>query len=208
MPKDAITFFGFKQMSRALKTSTAQAALRKHVARGTGRILQKLEAKIRQEIKKGVKPANAALTIALKGSSKTLVGGTAQLFQAVTHEQPAWNRGFVGVSKKSNEFDIAKMLHNGAMISVSQRMRNMFLILARATKATQNGTAMPKLTGRTRDLWALHKEWFALHPSTTQIRIPARRFVTNVTRKKAARDLAAREWTAAINAALKEMAKK
>lgn len=204
MAKSAITFTGFRQMTRALQTATAKAALEKHVAIGTGRALKKLEALVRQEVKRGVKPANAALTIALKGSSKPLVNH-GDLFGAVRGEQTAWNRGFVGINSKADAFDLAKTLHKGVRIKVTQRMRNLFRVLFFASKARREGTQMPKLSGRAAELFAMHKDWYPLSQDTTVIRIPARPVITNALRSATAKEIAKKEWTDAVNRAIKEM---
>lgn len=208
MPKQAITFTGFRKMDKALKKGANRAVMEKHIGKATGRIVKILEASIRQEIKRGVKPGNAELTIAIKGSDAPLKGATAQLFNAIKGEQTAWNKGFVGVNRKDKGFDIAKTIHDGAKIKVTDRMRNMFRILWLASEARKRGTAMPTLTGRTAELWeaSKSKEFFPLRADTTTIRIPPRRFITKVVRGKKARNLAQREWTRGLEAMNKEVA--
>jgi hypothetical protein len=130
---------------------------------------------IRQEIKNGAYAPNAPLTIAIKGSSKPLVD-TGNLFKAITHKMVDDYTVWVGVLFTSGSYNLSVALHEGATIKVTEKMRNLFELLFRASKGKLSPS---KLTGRAAEIWerARTKEFFPLRKSTSQIVIPPRPFM-------------------------------
>lgn len=130
---------------------------------------------IRQQIKNGGLAPNAPLTVSIKGSSKPLVD-TGNLFKAITHQMVDNYTVWVGVKFSSGSYDMAVALHEGVAIKVTEKMRNMFELLFRASKGKLSPS---KLTGRAAELWerSKSKEFYPLKRSTSQIVIPPRPFL-------------------------------
>lgn len=166
---------GFKELEKALKKGATQAQIKKHMRRATLQAALGATEHVRRTIQEGRYEPNAALTIELKESSKPLVGGTtpAQLQQAIGHEFVSDLEVFVGVSRKNGRYDIAKTVHDGKSIKVTDKMRNLFRILWMKSQG-----ANVQLVGRAAELWQLKPYgWLPLSPSTEHIVIPPRPFI-------------------------------
>jgi hypothetical protein len=164
---------GFKELEKALKKGATQAQIKKHLGRATLQAAQIATQHVKKTIQVGRYEENAALTIDLKGSTKPLVGGSGQLQQAITHDRITDLQYFVGVSRQNDRYKIAKTVHDGKSIAVSEKMRNMFRILWMKSQG-----ANVELVGRAAELWALKPYgWLPLSPSTQHIVIPPRRFI-------------------------------
>jgi len=193
------------RLQQALQRSTFEPALQKHVEKATARSGVYMAAQARQEVKK-IKPANAALTIALKGGSGPLVGKTPPvLFQAIAFQQKAWNRGVVGVNRTEGQYNIAEVVHEGRKIPVTPKMRAMFYALARASDAAKKGGKMPRLRGRAAELFDLYKEWRPLRADTNLIVIPSRPFLAKAFRKRKNREYILAGWRDAVTLAIREV---
>jgi hypothetical protein len=120
---------------------------------------------------------NAFLTIAIKKSTKPLVGTDkgAPLFNSLAWSKVDDKSVFAGVNRKNDFYDIAHVLHFGRTIKVTTKMRAMFYYL---WLASSNPKHVGKLTGRAKQLWTFKKGgWKRLKDSTTVIDIPERPFV-------------------------------
>jgi len=135
---------------------------------------------IRRKIQSGVAPGNAGLTSMLKGSSKPLIGITNQLWLSVTNVVISWKEGFAGVNRKSgtagiSTMDIAQTVHDGAVIPVTSKMRNMFFMLWMASEGKMDPA---DLRGRAKEMFEQAKgDFYPLSPNTRQIIIPGRPFL-------------------------------
>lgn len=161
-----------------------------------------VQREVRDNIRKGLyannRAPNAALTVAIKRSSKPLID-SGHLFKSVTTVQTDWHTAEVGVLRGDPGANIAEVVHEGRMIPVTQAMRSLFAMLAEAS----DGSIDPsKLTGRAQELFArMPKGWKALRPSTTHIRIPPRPYLREVVEDQRVNDLCGRNWlTAAARA--------
>lgn len=153
---------------------------------------------MREVIQSGGFKANAPLTVALKGSSKPLVGG-GDMFQSITIEELSGkDEMFVGVLRSEGQYDIVDVVHNGATIRVTPAMRWMFMLLA---KASDSGDAS-KLEGRAAELFGQFQGWKPLATSTSVIIIPARPFAVVTFNKPELIKLCQDNWAAAIHAAM------
>lgn len=83
---------------------------------------------IRKRVTAGDYTDNAAMTVEIKGSSKPLVD-SGRLFQSVTHRRVASSVYFVGVLRSSKSYNTALIVHEGAEITVTTRMEQMFFLL-------------------------------------------------------------------------------
>jgi phage gpG-like protein len=204
----SIQFKNFDKFGKALNSTRFRSLLQKHVARATGRAARITQKAIRQEIKSGVPPRQAALTAALKGSSKTLVD-KGDLFQSISVDQKSWDQAFVGVHRKAGIYNIAEALHEGREIPVSQKMRALFFYLWLASMSA-NGMRTgppPRLTGRAAQLFQQFKDWLPLKDSTRIIRIPARPFLRRAFAQADLQKRIQEEWRSAVDQAYRESLK-
>jgi hypothetical protein len=194
---------GFQGFSAALDPRRFKRILEKHVGRATQKIALIAEKQMRATMKKTVAPENAPLTVFIKGSSKPLVD-RGDLWQAITSDVKRWDLAFVGILQTDEAYDIAKTIHQGAVIEVTDKMRWMFLALARASEGSLDPS---KLRGRAAELWARRPGgWKPLKPDTKAIVIPPRPWM-NAAMKEGDIETKAKElWQAAVEAAIREAA--
>lgn len=132
-----------------------------------------IKGKARKAIQTEKTQTNAALTAELKGDNKPLVGPNADLFQSITHKVKGSESAFVGVFRQDVEnYNTGVIVHEGAVIPVTKKMRAMFMVLANATiKNDPTG-----LYGRAKELYKPGLKIKPLKKSTRQIIIPPRPF--------------------------------
>lgn len=161
---------------------------------------------VRREVRDSVRKAtyatnrapNAALTSAIKRSSKPLVD-SGHLFKSVTSVQTDWHTAEVGVLRGDPHVAIAEIVHEGRDIEVTQSMRALFAILAEASAGSIDPS---RLTGRAQELFGrMSKGWKALRPSTTHIKIPARPYLREVVEDPRVNLLCGKNWLTAISRA-------
>lgn len=179
--------------------------MNKHISLATRRNGLLAVRMIRQSIKKGNFEANAALTVDIKGSSKPLVdkGG---LFQSVTSKMQGDRSVFAGVLQTDELYNIAVALHDGASVTVTPKMRNMFKALWWASI----GTIDPgELKGAAAELWERKPGgWLPLRENTVAILIPGRPFIEGVFNDRVLIDKAIENWQRALSLAFKEMSRR
>lgn len=141
---------------------------------------------IRDEIKSGVPPANAALTKILKSpKNKPLIGKDAALWTSIGFEVINSFVVFAGVNKTAkgkNEEELSNIgwiLHEGATVPVTAKMRAFFWDLANKN---------PNI--------------FPLKASTTSIVIPARPFLKRAMKKISVIKAVEGNWETAVSNAL------
>jgi len=164
----------FKGFSRRVKSETKKAI------RDCGKIV---EAATKKAIRSNVPPPLSPLTVALKHRRISL-RETFTLVRSIKRIVPSWNHGFVGfldADRRGHRIGsvalLARTLNDGDTIPVTQKMRNLFRILADADA----GKISPSmLSGRALEMWerAGNFEWKPLAKSTTHIIIPPRPFFT------------------------------
>ena len=190
----------------------ARRIIKRHMLRATllnGKILER---KIREAIQAGNFLPNAPLTEAIKRDNKPLVGVEtgAQLFKAITSKSvtgdtPFKSAVFVGILRTNQFYNVARTIHDGKTIRVTERMRGLFLALS---LASQGKIDRGQLSQRGRDLFDyMNKGWKPLRKSTTRIVIPPREFISGAFKDGSAKKLARRNWQQALQAAFKEMAR-
>lgn len=215
---------GWRDLSAALKPGAFTKRLRDEVAKATALNGMLVAREMREAIKAGVDPANAALTVAIKGSDKPLVDKAA-LWKAITSKNLTWQTGFAGLLRGRRGTDgelinIGAVLHEGTTMRVTEAMRGLFLALANASQ-----TGDPShLTGRALMLWERTKAnkappgrdksgrftkgesvpgfWKPLSPGTTAITIKARPWIEIAMKTPGLRAKLKRNWEAAVQRAI------
>jgi hypothetical protein len=202
----------FQTMLEVDKVSSATRVFFEQAVMLNGHIVEKW---MRKTIRDGNFVANAALTIALKGENKPLIGieSGAQLFGAITTEKVTPTTVFVGVKRTNSFYNVAYMIHEGGPegregqgIEVTNKMRGLFLVLAKMSQ----GKALPigQVSPRAQFLFRhMRGEFYPLRPTTTKILIPARRWVHETIKDPALWKIARKNYTNALKQVLKEMKK-
>lgn len=204
MPAGEITLgSGWEQFARLLRPGRFMQSVQKHVGLASKKMAPKLAKVMRRRIRQGTLTKNAAITVAIKRSSKPLVD-YADLFKAITARAMSWDLVFAGVLRTAASYNIAVTLHEGYAIPVSSKMRGLFLVLAQASRARAEGHALPQLTGRAAELFARYQDWQPLSPSTRAIKIPSRPFARETAEDPAVQQMVVRDWSAALQKALTE----
>lgn len=191
MAKISLVLTGFRRLKRMLSPGTFERRLQKHVKAATMLNALLAEGEIKTDISANRFKKNAARTIAIKRSSKPLAGVTGELFKSVIGRAVAWDTALIGVlkskkvkNKQTGKVDdilqIAAILHDGATITVTDRMRRYFFLLA----SKKGSRTMP------------------LRASTKVIVIPPRPFLRGVTKKRLVKKYKA-NWQRAIGKAMR-----
>lgn len=191
---------GWARFGALIDPAKANGRMRSNMRNATSHNAKLFAKQIRKVIQGGVAPANAALTIFIKKSSKPLAGPDALLFKAIAHKTLDPYTAEVGVKKGDASVNSAMVAHEGARIPVTPSMRAMFAYLADASDGNRSPGV---LTGRAAELWRKRPGgWKALKKSTTHIVVPGRPFIKLAIEDKSARKTAARNWSYAYAAAL------
>jgi hypothetical protein len=193
----------WKRFAKLLQPGRFTQSLHKHVGSASRKLAPKLAKAMRLRIRQATTAKNAALTIAVKRSSKPLVD-FGDLFKAVTARRMAWDLVFAGVLRTAAGFNIAVTLHEGHAVPVTPKMRGLFLVLAQASRAKAEGYQMPKLIGRAAELFARFQSWYPLRPSTRMIKIPPRPFARETVDDPKVRKMVVDDWSDAVQRALAE----
>jgi len=196
---------GLKRWRKALDVRGFDGAARRNMRRATalnGKVAEKIQ---RQTIQSGSSlKKNAALTQALKGNNKPLVGD-ATLFQAITSKVIDDFTVFAGVLRTSEAFNVGVTVHEGREIKVTPKMRGMFFALWKASR----GELDPgKLRGRAKELWEQMQDgWFPLSKDTEVIIIPRRPWVEIAFRNTQMTKQVRNNWKQALEQTFRERAK-
>jgi hypothetical protein len=197
---------GWKKMKALLNPAGFSETLKKNVAKATKLNGMMLRAEVRKRISDKAYSPNAKLTIALKGSSTPLVDD-ADLMNAISDVVIDWKTVFVGVKRgtRGGEFNLAAILHEGAQIEVTPKMRLMFFLLY---EVSHGKTPASKLTGRAAEIWAsagADMKFYPLKDGTTHIVIPARHFFRAVFEDPKVIKRAKANWEAAVAATFEQL---
>lgn len=135
----------------------------KRIKRNTRIAHQRVALEYRKDVRASIRgkkyAPNKAMTIAIKGSSTPLVDN-ADMINAITFKVDGDEKVEIGIKRSATSgdgkklYNVAEILHGGATIRVTDRMRNFFKVM-----------------------WAQGQPgFFPLLPSTVAIRIPGRPF--------------------------------
>ena len=180
---------GFEQLKEKLDHKKFSKLLKRNVRKAQRRNSLAAEGEMKRRIDAGRSLAkNSPVTTAIKGSSRPLVDG-GDLKASITHVLARWDLAFIGVLRTKKVTDqngrvrdllnVAFVLHEGATIKVTQRMRNYFRFMSRLYPG----------------------KWFPIKASTQVIRIPPRPFLKFATTKVMEKKYT-REWNKAIQSAV------
>lgn len=136
---------GFDELQKILDPASFESRLVNKVKRATAKVGLDAEREIKEDIYTGKFQRNAPVTTAIKGSARPLVN-TGQLAKSINSKQSDWDRVDVGVLRKGRVRDpdsgrfkkgdndilnVAAVLHFGATIKVTEKMRNFFAMMSR-----------------------------------------------------------------------------
>jgi hypothetical protein len=132
---------GFEQVKKLFNSVNFKKRLRKYVGKATTENAKLAKEYIEASIKSGSDyEANSPITVALKGSSTPLFE-TGQLARSISTKRASWNLSFVGVMTWAPKYgsmgevrpliEIASILHEGAVLPISKKMRNFFAGMSR-----------------------------------------------------------------------------
>lgn len=153
----ALVKFGqWEKWQRLLNPARFKAALVREIGMAMRANVVMIRTEIVDRIDAGVYAANSLLTVALKGSSLPLVD-KGDLRRTIQGKVVSWNLGVVGLLRMGEKANIAAILHEGATIKVTNKMRGWF----RAQTASGAGVK-------------------PLKASTKTIRVPGRPFIKEV----------------------------
>lgn len=189
----------WKELRKILSPPRMTKVLRENVQKATGQNALYVQGEIQKNIAAGVSPANAALTMHIKGakSTRSLVD-TSALFNAITFRLIK-DGAFVGVLRTNENYNVADIVHEGRVLSVTAPMRALFRWLFWASI----GKVEPgDLTGRAAELWQRAPGgWRPIRKD--EIRIPSRPFIQEIFERASTAIFVERTWRAAVAAALR-----
>lgn len=167
---------------------------------------------IRQRVKARKYAKNAALTILIKKSSVPLIDD-ADLWGAVTTKNINAYTLFVGVLRTTMGPDgkpltsLVEFLHEGGSIQVTDKMRNMFILLSEVGQGKRD---IATLEGRTAEIAkALGSRISQIKPlkaGTTAIVVPPRPFIGDVINDPSIKQKCTNNWIKAAKAAVHDQA--
>ena len=129
---------GFDKFAALVNPTKFSRRLKKNVGQATRKVGLVAEGKIKESIYSGDYRKNSMVTITNKGSARPLVD-TGQLVQSINSKSVDWQTVDVGVLRRAKVsshqnkdiIDVATILHFGATIKVTQKMRNYFAAKSR-----------------------------------------------------------------------------
>ncbi|RLE25633.1 MAG: hypothetical protein DRJ65_07340 [Acidobacteria bacterium] len=196
---------GWKGYKFAINPKGFAAELKKQLLIHANRVGMIAERQVKKTIQVGGFKPNAPLTVAIKGSSKPLID-QADLFAAMTFKVISWSTVFVGVFRTNENYNVARAVHNGAVISVTDRMRGLFLALWKVSTGEMDENELT--SQRAQQLWERNQEWFPLKASTTAITIPARPFMLKAFADPQMREMVKKQWLGAVKKVIEKRSRK
>ncbi len=198
---------GWQRLDLAFDASKFKGTSRKHLRLAAERNGKLALGAVRRGLRRGGFEENAELTEHIKGAGKKpLIDTGTRLFQGLTSEVQSDDKTvFIGFLLADRNFEAAAAIHEGAVIKVSQAMRNMFRLL---WMVSVGNMSPDRLTGRAAELWKRASGgWLPLKPSTKVIVIPARPFIKRAFEEPKLRAGVKRNWEQAIQRSLREQSK-
>jgi len=190
MPIVNLELSGFKfTRDNILNVTKFKRRLRKYVKVATVANAQAAKRHMKSEIRSGGRFApNKPSTVGIKGSATPLIDSK-NFVRKISKRTMRWNMAVVGILRSEpvvgasgssrDILTVAKVLHEGATVSVTQRMRNFFEEMSHIFPGV----------------------WRPLSPSTTKIRIPPRPFLETAIDKKLLA-IYRRNWAIAVRKAI------
>ena len=170
----------WKKWLRLLQGSRFKADLVKELTRAMTACTVLVRKEIVDRIDQGVYAPNAPLTTLMKGSGLPLVD-KGDLRRSIQGKVIKYNEGFVGVFRTGKAANIGAILHEGATIKVTSKMRGWF-----KAQATTSSGVKP------------------LKSSTKVIRIPGRPFIKEAIELPAVTTAVQLNYREAVDAAMND----
>jgi len=120
----------WKKLESKLGVQTKQ--IERIVSRALKRAGYEYRAEVRRRIKEAEYEPNSPLTVLLKKSSIPLVEH-GDLLQSISVGLEKWNEVVVGVLRTHEKANVAAILHSGATIRVTKKMRTYFATVLKVT---------------------------------------------------------------------------
>ena len=194
---------GWRTMRAMLRPARFSAALNTNLRQANALIGAKVAGIAKKRISSGSGgyAKNRPLTAWIKGSARPLADN-GDLLGRIRYEVIGPWSVEVGVMRWSKMANVAAILHEGAKIRVTSKMRAMFFALW--LKSIGAGVV---LRGRAKELWGQRPEsgWRPLAASTSQIFIPPRPFMDFVLTDPSVIQMAKLNWNQAIAASFRKV---
>ena len=131
---------GLEEIRQHFTPARIAVRMRKHVRRATSKNASLAAGAIKSSISSGQYDPNSPVTLSIKGGSKPLVA-TGALFKAIQGRADRWDTATIGIIKNRTVKDadgrpqkllsLAAILHFGATITVTEKMRRFFALMSR-----------------------------------------------------------------------------
>lgn len=191
---------GWDEFKRATDAKRFQRKFQRHRKAALDQVAREI---IRHAIKHGSFERNAALTEMIKGSNEPLVDTGKKLVRAFRTRFYGKDL-FVGIPTTDPIYPQAKAIHEGVTMRVTDKMREMFIML---WLASEGQIGPDQLTGRAAELYKRKSTgWLPLRESTQVIKIPARRFMIEAFGSSEVRTIAEQLFAKAVERTLEDMA--
>lgn len=195
----------FPAMKLLTNPSKVRAAIKKHYARAAKIVGMAISANMRKVIQAGVAPVNRPFTASIKGSTKPLVGAGpgARLWKSITYKVAGGfsTTVYVGVMRTHAKANVARIVHEGASITVTPRMALLFKVLHNITVNGKGKATSP----RAQELLADAKGPIPALKVGTVLTMPPRKFATLTYNDPKTRHIVEATYTQALQAAMKEL---
>lgn len=204
-------------LGRVLDPALHRAALERHIGTATKINAMVMRKRVREYIKYGVATADgqggvAPLTAMIKGGKKPIVGTPgADLFNSITHQAVDWKTALVGAMRTSGTANVAKIVHEGAAVRVTEKMRHMFWLLWMVDRGK---IPSEQLQGRAREIYEMagakrskNRFFLPIKPDTKVIVIPSRPYLRVVFESQDAHDEVMKNWSDAFQQMITELAR-
>lgn len=197
----------WEQFSKITSPRRFSSTLKDTVGKATKANAELVAEEAQKNIKSRKYSANAGLTILLKGGKQPLVesGALHEALGSISLRLNSWKTAYIGIKRKGDDkVDVASVVHNGAIIKVTDKMRDMFALLYRVGRGQEDRN---KLKGRAAEiakkLGSRLKELRPIKNSTTSIVIPSRPFLSDVFKNKTVMAKIRNNWASAVETSIK-----
>lgn len=202
----------WKKMAAAMDPKRFKANLDNVMGNATKLNGMMVAGEVRKRIKAKKYAKNAPLTVLIKKSSTPLVND-GDLFGAITSQNIDKYTVFIGILRSATTSDgypltnLAELLHNGGHITVTEHMRNMFILLAEVGQGKREASSLEgRAAELARALGSRIRQIKPLKSSTKYITIPPRPFLLSVLNDPTIHARCKKNWQRAAQIVMKDQA--
>lgn len=194
---------GWERFNNATNVQRFKRKFQRHRKKALDAVAKEI---LKASIDAGGFAENKPLTVFIKGSNKPLESSGKVLTGAITTRTLGKNEIFVGIPKEDKFYKQAVAVHEGAVIPVSPKMRQMFFMLWMVSIGERDAD---ELSGRAKELWEQRPEegWLPLSPGTQAIKIQPRPFMMKAFFSSTAKRVALEKFTKAVDDTIRELAR-